>query len=150
MKGSLVILKKCLKINWFPDPWLYSDGARTRSQDGEFPTVTPFISGKLSHLMICVSTAHWPIFPQTAPGSVFPSRERHTLFHWFLARSGRVWMPVFPSLLLDLDWPRQDGLWLQPSVPSEFLHSPYSCCGNAGTGMDVPSAMAGGPRMDLT
>lgn len=129
MKGSLVILKKCLKINWFPDPWLYSDEAKMRSQDGEFPTVTPFISGKLSHLMICVSTAHWPIFPQTAPESVFSSRERHTLFHWFLASSGRVWMPVFPSLLLGLDWPRQDGLWLQPSVPAEFLHSPYSHCG---------------------
>lgn len=57
-------------------------------------------------------------------------------------------MPVFPSLLLDLDWPRQDGLWLQLSVPTEVLHT--LSVGKVGTGMDVPSSIAGGPRMDLT
>lgn len=48
----LVILKKCLKINWSSALQLYSAEARKKSQDGEFPTVTPFISGKLSHLMM--------------------------------------------------------------------------------------------------
>lgn len=56
-------------------------------------------------------------------------------------------MTVFPSLLLDLDWPRQDGLWLQLSVPTEVLHA--LAVGKVGTGMDVPSPMAGAPRMDL-
>ena len=47
-----VILKKCLKINWFSTLQRYSVEARKKSQDGEFPTVTPLISGKLSHLMM--------------------------------------------------------------------------------------------------
>lgn len=55
---------------------------------------------------------------------------------------------MFPSLLLDLDWPRQDGLWLQSSVPAEGLHT--LAVGKAGTGMAVPTSVAGGPRMDLT
>lgn len=116
-----------------------------RSQDGEFPTVTPFISGTLSHdWSINSPLAH--LSPDSSR-SVFSSRERHTLFHWFLASAGRVWMTVFPSLLLDLDWPRQDGLWLQPSVPTDVLHT--LAVGKVGTGIDVPSPMAGDPRLDL-
>jgi hypothetical protein len=46
---TLVILKKCLKINWFSALQLYSAEARKKSQDGKYPTVTPFISEKLSH-----------------------------------------------------------------------------------------------------
>lgn len=81
MRATLIILKKCLKINWFSAPKLYSAEARKNSQDGEFPTVTPFISAKLSHLMMVgISTAPWPIVPQKAPIDVLPSGEGHISF----------------------------------------------------------------------
>lgn len=40
------------------------------------------------------------------------------------------------------------GFWLQPSVPPEVLHN--LAAGKVGTGMDVPSSVAGGPKMELT
>lgn len=53
MRVTLRILKKCLKINQFSAPQLYSTEARKKSQNGESPAVMmPFISGKLSHLII--------------------------------------------------------------------------------------------------
>lgn len=52
VRVTFLILKKCLKINWFSVPQLYPAEARKKSQDRGFPTVTPFISGKLSHLMM--------------------------------------------------------------------------------------------------
>lgn len=50
--GDSCNFKEMLKINWFSAQQLYSAEARKKSQDGEFPTVTPFISGKLNHLMM--------------------------------------------------------------------------------------------------
>lgn len=53
-------------------------------------------------MMIGESTAHWPIFPQTAPGSVLSAGEGHVSLLQSSGNSSGVWAPVFPQTMIGL------------------------------------------------
>lgn len=110
---TLVILKKCLKINWFSALPLYSVQARKKSQDGEFPTVTPFFSGKLSHLiMMRISPATGPSLPRqlssTCRSSLLYSGDSGGILcfpdhYCTFAGPRREWVAALPAAACDFE-----------------------------------------------
>ena len=107
---TLVILKKCLKINWFSALPLYSVQARKKSQDGEFPTVTCFISGKLSHLIMIRISAAGPSLPRqlssTYSSSLPYSRDSGSILcfpdhYCTCAGPRRGWVAALPAATCD-------------------------------------------------
>lgn len=138
---TLVILKKCLKINWFSALPLYSVQARKKSQDGEFPTVTPFISGKLSHLiMIRISPAAGPSLPRQ-----LSSTYRSSLL--YSGDSGSIL--CFPHHYCTFAGPRREWVAALPAAACDFKSSVDQLWGGVGAGVAVPSTLDGGLLMDL-